>query len=256
MKRFICLLLAVTSLLFGCNGKGNSDIVDTTELNNAITSANNEKLLSGNYMLEISFGQGSVLYYANGDIDWDRENKKVSADFSQTYLGVSSDLKNYFSDGKMISVEDGKAVTVDRNADELLSKFPYFIIPFPEKEVSKGSNSSGTAYSFKIENSKNLCENIIGGDIYSLVNVLSKPQKDKTQYGVADCIYTVKEGKIVSARYGFDIKLFDTPSYTPGYSQPEEEYTLTVHITAKVAYNAFGNEVTIGEYSKESEQSK
>ena len=77
-----------------------------------------------------------------------------------------------------------------------------------------------------------------------------KPQKDLTEYGDVECIYTVKDGRIVSARFEFDMKLFDTPAYVPGYSVPEEEYTLNIHITAKVGYDKFGQDVVIKELSE------
>ena len=105
-----------------------------------------------------------------------------------------------------------------------------------------------------IDNTENLSRLVIGDDIYSLVTVLKKPQKDKTEYSQAQCIYTVKDDKVVSAKYEFDVKLFDTPAYNPNYSQPESEYTLTIHVSAKVSYDFSQENIVIPQYSDESSE--
>lgn len=217
-----------------------------------IDNINAETRLSGEYMLEISFGEGSVLYYSNGKMAWDRAEEKISSSFSQTYLGVSSRLENYFSNGKMVSVEDGDAIESERTAESFLTKFPYFSLPSPEDEkVVLGNNTKGESFSFELSSSKALCDALVGDDIYTLVTVLKKPQKELTEYGKASCIYTVSEGKIVSCRYDFDIKLFDTPAYIPGgMSQPEEDYTIVIRISARLEYGETGDSVEISEYSK------
>jgi hypothetical protein len=74
---------------------------------------------------------------------------------------------------------------------------------------------------------------------------LKKPQKEKTEYSDTKCVVTVKDGAVASARYEFDIKLFDTPSVVEGYTPPEKEYTIKLHITAKVVYEKFGDKVEI-----------
>lgn len=254
MKRFLMLVVAFALCLFwGCEDAGPDNTVSPEELNSAVGAINSETRLSGDYMLELTFGEGSVLYYALGDIAWDRSENKVFAEFTQTYLGISSDMENYYSDGKMVSIEDGSPITVDRQSEEILTKFPYFTVPEASADVTKGSNSAGTTYTFSALDTKQLCESIVGTDLYSLVTVIKKPQPELTEYGETKCIYTVSEGKLVSCRFEFDVKLFDTPAYTPNYSQPESEYTIDLHVTAKVSYDGTGEETEIAEYSEMSE---
>lgn len=248
MKRITAFILTLfTVLLCGCKAEPRQK--DTTPIFSAIEDMNAQTRLSGKYMVEISFGEGSVLYYANGDISWDRNEETVFSDFDQTYLGVSAETKNYYSQGKMVSLQNGKALTEERSAEDMFSKFPYFQIALPSGDISTGSNTSGDTYSFKISDTKWIADAIVGEDVYELATVLKKPQKDKTQYGEASCIYTAKDGRLISCRYEFDIKLFDTPAYNPNYSQPESEYTITLHVTAKVSYDETGAGIEIPEYS-------
>ncbi|MBO5786634.1 MAG: hypothetical protein J6R45_04850, partial [Clostridia bacterium] len=65
----------------------------------------------------------------------------------------------------------------------------------------------------------------------------------------AQCVYTVKDGRVLGVRYEFDVKLFDTPAYVPGYSVPESDYTVELHIVAKLSYENFGDQVEIKEYN-------
>lgn len=254
MKKIISLILILSLiLLWGCN-KQNDTTADLANVQAAVDKTNSENPLSGEYVLEITFGEGSVLYYAKGDILWDREQSKAYGSFDQTYLGASAKLENYYSNGTMISVESGNAVNVQRDADEVFSKFPYFKLPAAEGEVIKGTNTLGDSYKFSINDTKSLSNLIVGEDIYSLVTVLKKPQKDKTEYSQAQCIYTVKDDKVVSAKYEFDVKLFDTPAYNPNYSQPESEYTLTIHVSAKVSYDFSQENIVIPQYSDESSE--
>lgn len=239
-------------LLVSCEGSEGANPDAKNALCGFVEDVNNETRLSGGYMLEISFGEGSVLYYANGKMAWDRNEEKISSSFSQTYLGVSSKMENYFSNGKIVSVEDGEPFESERTADSFFTKFPYFSIPSPENDfVVVGSNTKGDSYTFELADSKPLSNALVGEDIYSLVNVLKKPQKELTEYGKASCIYTVSEGKVIACRYDFDIKLFDTPAYIPGgMSQPEENYTIIIHISARLEYENFGDSVEILEYTK------
>lgn len=256
MKRIaVCFIIAVLTLFCSCSENiEKTDSATVNEINTAIETVNSEKRLSGNYMLEFSFGENVTFYYSAGDIDWDRENEKVSNVFNHTYLGQSSKAANYYSDGKMISVENGEAMTIDCQPDEIFSKFPYCTLDKYSDSygsVTISENASGKSYSFTRNDTASLCEKIVGGDIYDLVAVLKKPQKDKTEYGETNCTVTVVDGKVVSCRYEFDMKLFDTPSVVNGYTPPEEEYTLNLHISAKVEYDSFGKDVEIKEYSKE-----
>lgn len=251
MRKLICVLLTLSLFLASCGESEAAYPEAANAVNSVVDSVNAESRLSGEYMLEISFGEGGVLYYAIGDVAWDRTDQTIFADFDQTYLGISSKMENYYSNGKMVSVEDGSAMTVERDASAYLTKFPYFSVPKPENDsVAVGSNTKGDTYTFKISDSKSLSEALVGDDIYSLVNVIKKPQKELTEYGEASCVYTVSEGKLVSCRYEFDIKLFDTPAYIPGSSQLEEEYTITMHIVARLGYSEFGEDVEIPEYSE------
>ena len=255
--KLMTLLIALSCLLCAC--AGGEEAVNNQEnakkLNAAIENINGESRVSGEYMLEVTFGEGTTLYYAMGDVAWDKKSLLAYTEFDQTYLAASSRVKNYFSNGKMISVAGGETIESERESDELFSKFPYAsILPHGKDcgDIKVGSNSIGTTYTFTVTNAKSLSNTIIGEDIYTIAKVLKKPQPEKTQYGDIKCIFTVKDEKIVSCRYEYSLKLFDTPPYVPGYSVPESEYTLDVKIVAKITYKSFGNGVEIAEYSGES----
>ncbi len=254
MKKLISLILTLSlMLLWGCDQqKDTAAVLEKAQA--AVDNTNSQNPLSGEYVLEITFGEGSVLYYAKGDILWDREQTQAYGSFTQTYLGSSAKLENYYSNGTMVSVEEGNAVEVQRTAEDVFSKFPYFKLPSPQGNITKGTNTLGDSYKFTIDNTENLSNLVIGDDIFSLVNVLKKPQKDKTEYSQAQCIYTVKDDKVISAKYEFDIKLFDTPAYNPNYSQPESEYTITVHVSAKVSYDFSAEDISIPQYFEESSE--
>lgn len=254
-KTAICFIVAFLMLFCACSEDSDKPNTETaSELNSAIEAVNSEKRLSGSYMLEFSFGDNVTFYYSAGDINWDREEEKLSNIFNHTYLGSSSKAANYYENGKMISVENGEAITLDSKPEELFTKFPYCKIDkYSDSfgDITISENATGKSYSFVRDDTSSLCDKIVGGDIYELVAVLKKPQKDKTEYGETKCTFTVAEGKIASCRYEFDMKLFDTPSVVEGYTPPEEEYTIKLHITAKVVYEDFGEDVKIDEYSDE-----
>lgn len=239
-------------LLCGCTE--DVEEVDTAELVSAVEKTNSETRISGQYMLEMSFGEGVTLYYALGEVAWDTEIGIASASFNQTYLGVSSKAENYFADGKIISLELGESAEVERTADELFSKFPYCkVLELEESaDITAADSTVGRTYTFVRDDTAQICETIVGQDIYGIANVIKKPQTEKTEYSQTTCVYTVSDGKLVSCRYEFDVKLFDTPAYVPGYSVPETEYTLDVHVIAKMTYKSFGEDVTVSEYSEKS----
>lgn len=255
MKKTLSLLLVLTMLLcWGCGEKPNPEI--KKQMDSALETVNSETKLNCEYMLEITFGNGAVLYYAKGSAFWDREKLKAETLFDQTYLGNSVKMENYFSDGIMYSLENGVPLKVERDGEVLLSKFPYFKIPSCGEEtvISVGNNSAGTSYKFSTADAKWLCEEILGGDIYALATVIKKPQPEKTKYSDAQYTYTEKDGRLVSARYEFDIKLFDTPTVSANYTPPESEYTLDLHFVAKVEYKGFGEDVSIKDYSAPEEK--
>ena len=259
MKRNLTILALCLSLLFcGCSVEG-GDTALTAELAEAISAVNSETRVSGSYMLEIT-AAGVTIYYALGDISWDREANTAYAAFSQTYLGDSGETKNYFSAGTMMSVSGGETITTQRDSAEIFSKFPYAeIFPLPQTEevsLTEKTSTVGRTVTVTRNDTKDIFNTVIGGDIFSLVGVIKKPQPEKTQYGETTCIYTLDEnGVLTGCRYQFDVKLFDTPGYVPGYSVPESEYTLDLHITAKISYKQFGAEVEVPVYKGEGEES-
>lgn len=248
-RRFkaLCVAISLAAVFCGCSGE-NSTNAAAEELNGAVSAVNEENSVSGDYVLEITFGAGNVLYYSKGNIKFDRSERKAFADFSHTWLGTAAAVLNYYSDGIMISVSDGELLETERDADELFSKFPYSQLPLCEDgcKVSVGSNSLGKTFSLTRSDTEKICETVVG-DIYSLVTVIKKPQKDKTKYGDTTVTYTVSDGKAVACRYEFSVTLFDTPAYVPGYQPSESEYSVELKVSAKVGYSDFGVEVT--EYS-------
>lgn len=256
MKKSLILLLMLALLLCACGESGSQNQQSVREeLLSAINATNSENAFSGKYMVEISFGQGVALYYASGDVECDRAENKASAAFSQSYLGVSANAKNYIANGKVVSVEGENATEIALDAKALLEKFPYgqiFSLPEQAGNIAVKESTVGTTYTVARGDTKQICESVVGEDIYELADVLKQPQKDKTEYGETECIYTVSDGKVTGVRYEFDIKLYDTPAYVPDYSVPESEYTLKLHVVAKISYNAFGESVTVKEYSQAS----
>ena len=242
------VLAALLICLWGCSEKTDPEV--KLSLESAVSSVNGESRLECDYMLEITFGERNVLYYAKGDTQWDRSENRFSIAYDRTLIGESSRMESYFSDGRMQSVINGTAVEVNDAEGDMLSTFPHFEIPacYGENLISVSDNSSGKAYKFIAEDTKALCDAIVG-DIYALATVIKKPQPEKNQYGEAQCIYTVKEGRIVSVRYEFDVKLFDTPASTANYTPPESEYTLDLHVVAKLEYTDFGDGVEVLTYT-------
>lgn len=252
-KKLICLTLVFVTLLFGCSDTKKQSTVDTEALNKRVKTVNAETKLSGEYMLEITFSEGVTLYYAIGEMEWDREAKTAFTEFSQSYLGISGETENYFKGEKLTSVSGGEARVSDRKNEEFFSKIPYSKMPLYNescKEADFSETSSGIAYSFVRSDTEKLSKMFVEDDIYELVTVLKKPQPEKTEYSDMKCVYTVKDGRLVSCRFEFDMKLYDTPSYVPGYSVPEEEYTIDIHINAKITYKQFGKDVSVAEYSE------
>lgn len=258
IKRLIAVLCLLAVCLCGCNGTDTPDEATVNELCEAIKATNSQTRSSGKYMLEMTFGDAVVLYYALGNVAWDRDAATASVTFDQTYLGESSVCANYFADGVLVSVDDGVALRSERDKDTLFSRFPY--AKLPEYNVEQGNidvatTASGKTYTVVRTDTAEMVNTVIGGDIYTIANVIKKPQPEKTRYGDTVCTYTVDNGRVVGIRYEFDVKLFDTPAYVPGYSTPESEYTLDIHIVAKMSYSDFGEDVKIDEYS-EPEESK
>jgi len=64
-----------------------------------------------------------------------------------------------------------------------------------------------------------------------------------------ECTYTVKDGKIHSCRYEFDVTLFDTPLATPNGVPDESDYSIKLHVSAKLTYNQYGEGVKVEKYS-------
>ena len=254
MKKIVSILLLLSLLLCGC-GEGNRTVEkeDVESFNHAVENLNSQKRNSGNYLLEITFGDMTVLYYASGEVAWDREAETAFAEFKQTYLGASTEMENYFSKGKMVSIEDGNLLETERESSKVFEMFPYFThFSYNDscKGLKKGTNSKGETVSFSRSDTKDIFSKVLGENIYDLVTVLKKPQRDKIEYSDTECVYTFSEGNIISCRYDFDVKLFDTPAYVPGHSQSEEEYTLKLHVVAKVDFKSHGDAVEIKEYSK------
>lgn len=252
MKKLFTIIILLTALLIcACSGESaqsDPEIYNTLCL--AIGETNSFSRLSGEYMLEITFGDSVTLYYALGNVAFDRESLSASAEFTQTYLGDSSKSANYASNGKTILVDDGVAYETGHDINELMQKFPYakLMSPNNESEITVSESRVGKSYSVVLKNSMEISETIIGSDLYDLASVIKKPQPEKTQYGDISCIYTVSDNKVVACRYEYDVKLFDTPSYVPGYSVPEDDYTLDIHIVAKISYVDFGSEAEIKEF--------
>ncbi len=256
MKKLVCLLLVFVFVLCSCE-KNKTEDVDSETLNPIVVLVNEEEKLSGDYQLEITFGDRKTLYFAKGEIAWNRSDFSAFSSFDQTFLGASGTTENYYKNGKMVSVANGEKVELDQEAEAVFSKFPYFEIPLYDEncgEIKQSESSVGTTYTFKRTDGKEISKMFVEDDIYELVGVLKKPQPELTEYSEIECVYTVKDGRVVSCRFEFDMKLFDTPAYIPGYSVPEEEYTLDIHIAAKVSYNKFGDEVKIAELSEEISQ--
>ena len=252
MKKCITVCLLALSLLCGCADSGIIESRELTELNSAIGSVNEESLVSGGYMIEISVS-GVTIYYAKGNVAFDRSENAAYNGFSQTYMGQSSAAQNYFADGKLVSVEKAGVTSFDRTNEQIMGKFPYSKLHALPDRVSgffEKSSSVGKTYELVRDDTATICDSVIGKDMYNLVSVIKKPQHDKTQYSDTKCVYTVKDGRVVGCRYEFTVKLFDTPAYVPGYSVPESDYTVDINVVAKVNYNEFGDKVTVSRYSE------
>ena len=248
IKRLLPLLLAAVITLCACGD--NNAYVD--ELHSVVADHNASDRKGGSYLLEIYVGDeaATTLYYAHGDFACDKTAKKAYTSFSQSWFGFSSKAENYFADGIVTNITDGEVITTERSAEELLSMFPYLDAPFYGDDcfgLARVNNSRGYVYTYTCRDGKGISESVVGGDLYQLAYVIKDPQPEKTVYGDVVCSAGVSDGKLTSLGFEFDVTLFDTPSYVPGYSQPESEYSLTMHIVAKVNYS---DEFELKEYEK------
>ncbi len=250
MKRVFCIILAFAMLFAAaCSDDGQSEI--RAEMESALDEVNGEARLSCNYLLEITFDGSKVLYYAKGNACWDRDDLRITTIYDRTYLGNTLRMESYLANGENYSLVDGTPVKIDSISGNMFEQFPQFRLPSvgEEGEISVSDNLAGKAYKFAPEDAEALCQALVG-DIYGIAQVIEVPQRDKTEYSNAQCVYTVKDGRIASARYELDIKLFDTPML----SKDEEDYTLDLHVSAKLEYIAFGNSVGIAEYEPPEEK--
>lgn len=235
MRRLLALLLCAAAVLCACGAR---EEPDAQPLAAAISDVNGRDALSGKYTLEMTFGQNSTLYYAAGDVEWDRAALTARASFTQNHLGSSVRCENVFENGVMKSIENGGELEVERDAGELFSKFPYFRLPEYSAQgegLAAAENGTATTYTYTMPDGKAFAESVVG-DLYSLVTAIKKPQREKTEYGKIACIIVVRGGTVESARYEYTVKLFDTPAYSKVYSAPESEYTVTVKVSAKITY--------------------
>ncbi|MBQ5837985.1 MAG: hypothetical protein IIW39_04855 [Clostridia bacterium] len=254
-KCLLTCLLALSVLISGCADSGNTSDKLISELNGAIGSVNSEDRASGEYLIEITVS-GVTLYYASGDIAFDRKADVAHNEFTSSYMGNSVVSQNYYSNGKLVSVEGTNSNVLDRTSEQIMGKFPYAkLLELPDEvsDVTEKSSSVGRTVELTRQDTAKIFETVVGDGIYSLATVIKKPQTDKTQFGDTKCTYTVKDGRAVGCRYEFTVKLFDTPAYVPGYSVPESEYTLELSVVAKVNYDCFGNDVKLYEYSQSEE---
>lgn len=250
MRRLAVLALAAVLLLCAC-GENTQPIAG--EIERAVGALAAKTAFGGDYLLEISVSGESktTLYYAKGVFGRDSAAKTAYTSFDQSWFGMSAVSENYYSDGRIVSINDGEVITAEREPDDVFLKFPYSA---PEgygsscRGLSAEPNTRGKAVMFTRGGSSEFCESVVGGDLYTLAYVIKDPQPEKTVYGDVKCIYTLSGGELISAGYEFDVTLFDTPSYVPGYSQPEEDYSIKLHVVAKVNYS---DEYEIKEYSGE-----
>ena len=237
MKKLAFVCAAVCALLL-CGCSENRD--HSPELNAAIKNRAAQKTLGGECMLEIAAAESAApVYYLRGQFACDKQEKTAFMEFDQTWLGMSSKAYNYFSDGEVINVTDGERFVQPREAEEILAKFPYFA-PEPRRDtdgaVSRAEAAKGYTYSYTRKNDAAFCESVVGGDLYELVAVMKQPQTDKTVYGDVLFTCTADGDKLLSYGFEFEVTLFDTPAYVPGYSVPESEYTLKLRVTARITY--------------------
>ncbi|MBO4276807.1 MAG: hypothetical protein J5925_00230 [Clostridia bacterium] len=251
MKTRLFALLLAALLLCGCTAKPDY----APELNAAVQNRAAAAKLGGECLLEISVaGSATPVYYLRGSFSCDKEAQTAFLEFDQTWLGQSSKAFNYYSGGVVTNITDGEEFTQPREANELLAKFPYFA-PDPHREgdgeITRTEAAKGFCYTYVRKNGAEFCESVIGGDIYALVPVLKQPQEDKTVYG--DVAFTCAADGETLISYGceFDVTLFDTPAYVPGYSVPEEEYTLKLRVTMRITYS--DGEITVKSYEKSEE---
>ena len=247
-KRVFAVLAAVlvsASLLCGCSEKTDY----APELNAAVENRAAQKKLGGECMLEITVPESAAaVYYLRGSFSCDKSQKTAYLEFDQTWLGMSSRAFNYFSGGVVTNITDGERFEEPREAEELLEKFPYFApeaAPGSGGEVSRTEAAKGYSYTYTRKNGAEFCKTVVGEDIYGLVPVLKQPQPEKTVYGDVRFTCTADGDALLSYGCEFDVTLFDTPAYVPGYSVPESEYTIKLHVTARITYA--DGEITVPE---------
>jgi hypothetical protein len=125
--------------------------------------------------------------------------------------------------------------------------------------LKKDTNSAGTLYTFKVKSGYDeQLKALLGDNIYSLAKI-TKPQTEKTRFSEIECEYTFTQNQngqtvLVNRQIVFTAYLYETPTYTPGYTPPEEDYMLDLKVRIKVTYKDTDNveisEPVVKDYSE------
>lgn len=245
ITRFLLTVALASGLLAGCGEK-----VSFSEISAGIENTNAVKRYQASFITELTFEKGTAtLLYQQGSYSIDRDKQQLSSEYVRTYLGSSDKVTEMYKDG-YVYLNDKNGKSKYKSKPEFLSYMHYAeALNFNEKDVTnlkKGTNSTGTLYTFKVKSGYDeQLKTLLGDNIYSLAK-LSKPQTDKTRFSEIECEYTFTQNQngqtvLANRQIEFTVYLYDTPPYTPGYTPPEEDYMLDLKVRIKVSYKNMDN---------------
>ncbi len=261
MRRVTLVLLTavlVSGLLSGCGEK-----TEYSEVSAGIENTNAIKRYNASFLTELTFNNGTAtLLYQQGSYSIDREQQQLYSEYVRTYLGASDKITEMYRDG-YVYLNDSSGKSKYESKPEFLTCLHYAeTMNFNEKDISglkKDTNSAGTLYTFKVKSGYDeQLKALLGDNIYSLAKI-TKPQTEKTRFSEIECEYTFTQNQngqtvLVNRQIVFTAYLYETPTYTPGYTPPEEDYMLDLKVRIKVTYKDTDNveisEPVVKDYSE------
>ena len=263
-KRFALLLLAIATLLCGCEASPEDLYGEPYEevrlLHDAYASVTRGEM---EFLMEATFrdpetGGAGVLYFLQGNGRYDKKTQTAWQTFDASLLGASYRSEEYFADGTKVHIENGDVYHLPTAAEDFFRAFPYSTIPLPElvslRSLEQNESSNGKLYKMVFTSGqKQLVEEIWKLDLYGLTSI-PNPDKEKESYG--DMTYTVliKDGMVRSILVEFTVSIYKKAAYTPGYTPKDDESNrLELKIKAKVELKGQGVSVDIPVYEEESE---
>lgn len=256
-KSLVGLAAAAALLLPGCAVQDASPVITAAQNTNA------HERMSVDYMHEMLItGTATTFSYMLGSYSIDRKENLLENIGYGTYKGEPQNIVEMYKNETFFSsinkgMSSGESCVIRAAEPEEIFNYYYLAEAFvpPGAESMKGlkitENSYGQLYTFTVSDGhQSYFLSLLDDELYSEVG-LASPQKDKTSVGDVKCEYTLTErdgqSLLHSAAVTVEIKLFDTPPYSPVYEYPEEDYTITLEMRIRLTFTDFDDSVQISD---------